>query len=82
MDMLMGALGALFVIGLLALGALVGWKARGRLYRPEIKPVEEKELRRLQEEQEAFLRLQNYSVETAYGMTGDTKQELEGSEQA
>lgn len=78
MDMLTGALGALFVIGLLALGALAGWKARGRLYRPTAKPADEDELRRMQAEQEAFLRLQNYSAETAYGIAGSIGAEPKG----
>ena len=54
MDMLMGALGALFVMGLLALGFFTGWKARGRFYRPEAKPASENELRRLHAEQTVF----------------------------
>lgn len=82
MDMLMGALGALFVMGLLALGFFTGWKARGRFYRPEAKPVSENELRRLQAEQTAFLQMQNYNADMAYGVKADEKYELGGSDRA
>ena len=78
--MLMGALGALLVMGLLALGFFAGWKAKGRLYRPEAKPVPEKELHRMQAEQEAFLQMQNYNADMAYGVKPDEKYELGGSD--
>lgn len=81
MDMLYGALGALIVVGLLALGAFAGWKARGRFYGFTAEPPAAAEVRRMHEEQEAFRSLQNYSAEIAYGLRA-TEQELERSEQA
>lgn len=80
MDMLYGALGALIVIGLLALGAFAGWKARGRFYGSTAEPPAAAELRRMHEEQEAFHSLQNYSAEIAYGIS-TAEQELERGEQ-
>lgn len=80
MDMLYGALGALIVVGLLALGALVGWKARGRFYGTTAEPPAAAEVRRMREEQEAFHSLQNYNADIAYGVSA-AEHELERGEQ-
>ena len=45
----------------------LGWQARGRQAPPGVEAPTEQESRRLQEEQEAFHLLQNYTVERAYG---------------
>ena len=74
MTFLYGFLGGLAVIGLLAVGTLIGWKSHKAFTRytaPKVEPVEEAELKRLKEGQVAFRQLSNYSMETAYGMTGD-----------
>lgn len=70
----LGAAGALAALGLLALGAWVGWqvgKARG----PAHLPRRENERERLAQEQAAFRQLQNYSVERAYGLVEDEEGE-------
>lgn len=67
MDLLYGALGALFVLALLLAGALLGWFLRGAAYRRTAEKPKAEELRRLAEEQAAFRQLQNYNAETAYG---------------
>ena len=82
MDMLMGALGALFVMGLLALGFFAGWKAHKRFCRPAAKSATDEELRRMQAEQDAFRQMQNYNADTAYGITAGVKRELEEGNKA
>lgn len=74
MDFLFGFLGALLGVLLLSGGVAAGWYVRG-IYTEHTKEVlaqelSEAEKRRLQEEQEAFSALQNYSVEQAYGIRG------------
>lgn len=76
-NILYGALGAIIVIGLFAAGVYFG-----RRYKPDSPqapevakgptPEEEKELRRLTEEQQAFGRIVNYTVEDAYGMNSSS----------
>ena len=72
MTFLYGFLGGLAVVGLLALGALAGWKAHKAFARPKAVNPEKKELDRLAEQQKAFRELANYSMETAYGMGGSS----------
>ena len=69
---LTGFCGALAALGLLALGALAGWQGRRVLKEQRgVPPVREKENRRLQQEQQAFRQLQNYSAQRAYGLVDD-----------
>ena len=70
MTFLFGFLGGLAVVGLLALGALVGWRAHKAFSRPKAAAPEKEELDRLKAQQAAFRELSNYSMETAYGMRG------------
>ena len=79
MSIIYGALGALFVIVLFAVGGLVGWLARAKFYRAKAESPEEAELRRMQEEQDAFRQVQNYNADVAYGIK-DALEALEGSE--
>lgn len=79
MEMIYGALGALFVVALLALGVFVGWKARGHFYGAKAKDPTAEELKRIEAEQAAFHQLQNYNADVAYGIEADARQELERS---
>lgn len=82
MEVIYGALGALIVVALLALGAFAGWKARGYFYGAKAESPAAEEVKRMEAEQAAFLQMQNYNADVAYGIGGDTRQELEGSETA
>ena len=83
MDMLYGALGAFFFFAVLLLGALLGWKLRGRLSSVQtVEAPDAEEMRRMKEEQAAFLRMQNYNAETAYGLNASLEDELSGGETA
>lgn len=71
MDFVFGFIGALLAVFLLVLGGVAGWKLRSaelKRTRAAVDPLPEAEMRRLREEQQAFFRLQNYTVEDAYGM--------------
>lgn len=73
MNMMHGFLGALLAGALFAVSAMCGWKCRKAFERhtkPQAPQPDDQERRRLIEEQQAFLCLQNYTVERAYGMTG------------
>ena len=76
MSIIYGAAGALAVLVLLALGAAMGWCARGKLYRAKAEEPEEAELRRMQAEQDAFRQLQNYNADVAYGLAREEEGEL------
>lgn len=72
MNFIFGALGVLLVLGLLALGFFIGWKARilwrthtTRAVRQELT---EQERLAFEAQQKAFDDLLSYNVETAYGM--------------
>ena len=83
MDMLYGALGAFFFFAVLLLGVLLGWKLREKLNpAPSVESPDAEELHRLKEEQAAFLRMQNYNAETAYGLNASLEDELSGGETA
>lgn len=82
MEVIYGALGALCVVALLALGAFAGWKARGHFYGAKAESPAAEEVKRMQAEHAAFLQMQNYNADVAYGIGGDERQELEGSETA
>jgi len=81
MDFVTGALGALFTLVLFSAGMFVGWKLRGHFYSQKVESPHAEELKRMEEEQEAFRTMQQYSVERAYGMVGDLAEE-EGGESA
>ena len=72
MKFLFGFLGALLAALLFAAGALCGWKAKNwdlkRTQTVTAKELTEKERQKLIAEQQAFTQLQNYNMETAYGM--------------
>lgn len=65
---LFGFLGALLCMGLIGTGAAIGWRAHRAFSRPKAEKPEERERKRLIEEQEAFHQIQNYNVEQAYGL--------------
>jgi hypothetical protein len=67
MSFVLGALGAVAVFGLFALGVLAGWKLRGRFVRP-VAPAPDKELQRMAAEQDAFRQMQQYNADVAYGI--------------
>jgi len=81
MSIVYGALGALFVLALFAGGFVTGWKVRAKFYRAKVESPAEAELKKIQEEQDAFRLLQNYNSDMAYGIHA-VKDELEGSETA
>ncbi|MDY5509520.1 hypothetical protein [Dysosmobacter sp.] len=72
MYFLIGFLGAVLGGLLFSGGFAVGWKVHTiyveRTNEVVAKELSEAEKRRIQEEQEAFSALQNYSVEQAYGL--------------
>lgn len=74
-EILLGAVGALLAVGLLAAGAAIGWKTRewlrGKPARATEREQAERERKALQEEQRAFRQMLNYNAETAYGMVGE-----------
>ena len=74
---LYGVFGALFVLTLLSIGALIGWNLRARTWKPKAEAPDVSEIQRMQEEQDAFRQLQNYSADVAYGLA---KNELEGGD--
>lgn len=69
-NFLIGAAGMLAVLGLLVLGAFLGWRARERFQAKAVQEVNEEERRRFEAEQQAFESMLNYNANTAYGMTG------------
>ena len=74
MNFLIGFLGGLAVVALLALGCCCGWFAHKTFSRPaavRAKEPEDAERRRIEEEEQAFGILKNYSMERAYGMVDD-----------
>lgn len=76
MQFLIGAAGAILVVGILVFGVAVGWKAHAKysVQKTNEKATEE-ELRKIKEQDDAFRRINGYSVEDAYGLTS-----TEGSE--
>lgn len=71
-NILLGALGVLIVLGLLALGFFMGWRGHilwrthtGNAVKEEIS---EKERLAFEAQQKAFDDLMSYNTETAYGM--------------
>ena len=68
MEFLLGALGALAVMGVLVLGAIIGWKAHARFAAPKVAPPTTDERRKLEEENKAFQQLMQYNADVAYGL--------------
>jgi hypothetical protein len=71
-EILLGFVGALALLILLFCGGLVGWFAHKTFIKhttPTAEPLTEKERRKLIAEQQAWNQMQNYNLETAYGMT-------------
>ncbi len=83
-NILLGFVGALFVVALLTGGGLAGWHLHKTFMKhtaPTPEPLSEKERKNLVEEQKAFRLMQNYSTERAYGMVrddGDALRQLGG----
>jgi len=65
LEFLLGLLGAVCGIGCFAVGAL--WGRRAKPAAAALPAPSEEEARRVREQQQAFLRLQNYTVDDAYG---------------
>ncbi len=80
MMILYGALGAVSVMTLFALGVFAGWKLHARFARRTAPDPEEKELRRIKAEQDAFRQLQNYNADIAYGIKPASGDEDGGDE--
>ena len=72
MEFFIGFLGAIIAVTLFILGIVVGYVLRGKEYermrRVTAEQLTESQKRRLQEEQEAWSALHNYSVEDAYNV--------------
>lgn len=72
MDFIFGFIGALLAIALFAGGVFCGWRLKVADQKRErvitAQELNEKERQMLKEQQEAFNRLQNYTVEDAYGL--------------
>ena len=67
MELILGLLGAVLGLGLFGAGLRAG-----RAARPAAAAVpDEEETRRAREQQQAFQRLQNYTVDDAYGIRRD-----------
>jgi len=65
MEFIMGLFGVLCGMGCFAAGVIF---ARSRRTAPTVQPPSEEETRLAREQQQAFLRLQNYTVDDAYGL--------------
>ena len=84
-NVILGALGVLLVLLLLAIGFFMGWRARvlwvRHTHRAVAEELTEQEKRALKAEQKAFDGLLNYNMETAYGMNkGLDELAVEGGE--
>lgn len=70
-NVLLGALGVLLVLGLLALGFFMGWRGHVLWLRHTrtavTQELSEKEKQAFEAEQRAFEGLMNYNADTAYG---------------
>jgi uncharacterized membrane protein YciS (DUF1049 family) len=77
MDMLYGALGAFFVIALLGLGFCLGWVVRGKIYRGKAEQPSERDLKKMEAQQKAFLQMQGYNADVVYGTTPLKEGEIE-----
>ena len=68
MEMIYGALGAFFLLMVFLLGGALGWELRGSFPRATTEGPDADDLRRMQEAQNAFLQMQNYNADVAYGI--------------
>lgn len=72
-NILYGALGALCVFGLVAVGVLIGWKANNAFRKHSTaaaaEEASEEERRQLIAQQQAFESMLNYNADMAYGVT-------------
>ena len=75
-----GAAGTLTVLGLLSLGAFLGWKARERFTQRTVQEFSEEEHRRILEEQRAFEAMLSYNIDTAYGVDSGVAKIFGGAE--
>ena len=66
-----GFAGAVIALSLFGAGVFAGWQVHAHTTRPAARRPGERERRRLREEQDAFRRLQNYTVEDAYGLSDE-----------
>lgn len=73
-----GAVGTLAVLGLLACGFLIGWKANTAFVRHSRRRAEEEiteeQKREFAAQQQAFESMLSYNIDTAYGMGGLTNE--------
>ena len=71
-NFIFGAVGALAVVALVAVGVFIGWKAndafRAHSNRVAAEEASEEERRQLIADQRAFECMLNYNQDTAYGM--------------
>jgi hypothetical protein len=71
-NVILGAVGVLAVLALLALGAALGWRARSfwmrHIAQAQQQELTEQEKRAFQAQQRAFDELMGYSADIAYGM--------------
>lgn len=84
MEFLLGALGCIAVLILIAAGLVVGWSFKNwQVERTQLrtaKELDEEERKRLIQQQEAFRLVQNYTPEHAYGMYSSVDKEKSGEE--
>lgn len=78
LNVLLGAAGTLAVLGLLFLGAFLGWKARERFQKETVQELDEETCRRFEAEQQAFEDMLNYNIDTAYGLNSGVENLLGG----
>ena len=69
LSVILGFTGGIAAVGLFGSGFFFGWRV-GAHSRPRAERLPEPERRRLREERDAFRKLQNYTVEDAYGLSG------------
>lgn len=83
-NFIFGAVGALFVMAMVAVGIYIGWKAndafRKHSTRVAAQEASEEERRQLIAEQKAFDNMLNYNQDTAYGLNVGVS-ELAGDEE-
>ena len=79
---LYGALGVLAVLGLLVLGAFLGWRGHGawleHTRRSARQEATEEERRALIADQRAFENMLSYNTDTAYGLVPDLDELVRG----
>ena len=75
-ELIYGAVGTLAVLGLLAGGFFIGWKANQSFTKYSraraAEEATEEQRRQFVAQQQAFENMLSYNVDTAYGMGGET----------